>query len=347
MACSSLRRFGPLQQALVLLDRAADLSLLAIQVAEDQVDLERIAGDLRRLLQLVDRRIDLVGDEEVQPEHVVRRLARAAPIGPHAVLQLVALPRLADGEAQRAARRRHASRTIGVIAAPARPDSRSTAARQAPCACRMCSISSRTAPRPPARSLTQCTRRADFRRRVRGRGREADAAQHRQVLQVVAHVGRPASSASAASRRIRSYAASLSAAPCTTSGMPSWAARCDVASDARAGQQADLQPGALRPDDRRAVADVERLGFAAVGDAARIVPSVSTPSTSSSSSRICRASPLMPSDHLRAPQIVQVDDSLDGRFSSTTMTDVILWVSMTRSASTARTSRGTVIGLAS
>jgi hypothetical protein len=35
---------------------------------------------------------------KVQAEHVVRRLARAAPVDPHAVLQLVALPRLADGE---------------------------------------------------------------------------------------------------------------------------------------------------------------------------------------------------------------------------------------------------------
>ena len=48
-----LSKVGALQEVLVLLDRAADLSLLAIQVSEDQMDLERIAGDLRRLLQLV------------------------------------------------------------------------------------------------------------------------------------------------------------------------------------------------------------------------------------------------------------------------------------------------------
>ena len=83
----------------MLLDRAADLALLAIQVAEDEVNLQRIAGGLRRLRQLVDRLVDLVRDEEVEAEHVVRRLARAAPIRPHAVLELVALPRLADGEA--------------------------------------------------------------------------------------------------------------------------------------------------------------------------------------------------------------------------------------------------------
>ena len=39
-----LAQVRALQQLLVLLDRAADLPLLAIQVAEDQVDLERIAG---------------------------------------------------------------------------------------------------------------------------------------------------------------------------------------------------------------------------------------------------------------------------------------------------------------
>ena len=39
-----LAQIGPLQQRLVLLDRAADLPLLAIEVAEDQVDLQRIAG---------------------------------------------------------------------------------------------------------------------------------------------------------------------------------------------------------------------------------------------------------------------------------------------------------------
>mgnify|MGYP003693768517 CR=1 FL=1 len=46
--------------------------------------------------QLFDRQIDLVGDEEVQAEDVVRRFARAPPVDPLAVAQLVALPRLAD-----------------------------------------------------------------------------------------------------------------------------------------------------------------------------------------------------------------------------------------------------------
>ena len=71
-----LAQARPLQQRLVLLDRPADLALLAIQVAEDQPDLQRIAGELRGLRQLVDRLIDLVGDQEVEAEDVVRRLAR-------------------------------------------------------------------------------------------------------------------------------------------------------------------------------------------------------------------------------------------------------------------------------
>ena len=92
-----------LQQRLVHLDGARDLAALAMHVAEDQVDLERVAVDARRLAQLLDRQVDLVRDQEVQAEHVVMRIARAAPIDPLAVAQLVALPRLADGQAERAA----------------------------------------------------------------------------------------------------------------------------------------------------------------------------------------------------------------------------------------------------
>ena len=44
--------------------------------------------------------VHLVVDEKVQAEHVVRRLAEAAPIDPAAVAQLVALPRLADDRAR-------------------------------------------------------------------------------------------------------------------------------------------------------------------------------------------------------------------------------------------------------
>ena len=51
-----------LQQVLMDLDGAADLSLLAIQVAEDHVDLERV-GARAAAWPIVDRQIELVGDE--------------------------------------------------------------------------------------------------------------------------------------------------------------------------------------------------------------------------------------------------------------------------------------------
>jgi hypothetical protein len=44
--------------------------------------------------------IDLVVDQKVQPEHVVRGLAEAPTIDPAAVAQLIALPGLSDGEAE-------------------------------------------------------------------------------------------------------------------------------------------------------------------------------------------------------------------------------------------------------
>src|SRR3990170_4803833 len=88
-----------LQQRLVLLDGAADLTLLAIQIAENQSNLERIAGDVGGAAQLLDGTIDLVRNEEIESQHVVRRFPRAAPVDPFAVLELVAFPRLACGEA--------------------------------------------------------------------------------------------------------------------------------------------------------------------------------------------------------------------------------------------------------
>ena len=51
------------------------------------------------MAQLLDREIDLVGDQEVEAEDVMRRLAGAAAVDPLAVAQLVALPRLADRQA--------------------------------------------------------------------------------------------------------------------------------------------------------------------------------------------------------------------------------------------------------
>ena len=90
----------PLQDLLVDLDGAPDVALLAIQVAENHVDLDGILVDPRGLAQLLDRVIELVGDEEVQALDVVRRLPRLAAIDPAAFVQLVALPRLAGGQAE-------------------------------------------------------------------------------------------------------------------------------------------------------------------------------------------------------------------------------------------------------
>jgi hypothetical protein len=46
------------------------------------VHFERVAVEAGRLAQFLDREIDLVGDQEIQPEDVVRRLARAAAVDP-------------------------------------------------------------------------------------------------------------------------------------------------------------------------------------------------------------------------------------------------------------------------
>ena len=94
----------PLQQRLMDGDRLADLALFAVQIAENHVHFERVGVEARGPAQLLDREIDLVGDEKVEAEDVVRRLARAPAIDPRAAAQLVALPRLADREARRAAR---------------------------------------------------------------------------------------------------------------------------------------------------------------------------------------------------------------------------------------------------
>jgi hypothetical protein len=58
----------PLQQRPVFLDRAADLALLAIQVAEHEPQFERSRiGQPRRALEFFDREIDLAGHQVVQP----------------------------------------------------------------------------------------------------------------------------------------------------------------------------------------------------------------------------------------------------------------------------------------
>ena len=72
----------PLQQGLMHGDRLADLALLAVQVAENHVHFERVGVEAGGAAQLFDREIDLIGDEEVQAEDVVRRFARPAPVDP-------------------------------------------------------------------------------------------------------------------------------------------------------------------------------------------------------------------------------------------------------------------------
>src|SRR4051794_14033576 len=52
-----LSQVRPLEQRLVLLDRAANLSLFPIQIAENEMNLEWIAGSVGRLTEILDRRI--------------------------------------------------------------------------------------------------------------------------------------------------------------------------------------------------------------------------------------------------------------------------------------------------
>ena len=94
-----LAQVGTLEQFLVFLDGSSDLAFFAVQVAEDQVNLERIARGGCRARQLVDRRIGLIRDQEVEAKHVVRRLARASAVDPLALAQFVPLVSLADRQA--------------------------------------------------------------------------------------------------------------------------------------------------------------------------------------------------------------------------------------------------------
>ena len=49
----------PLQQRLVFANRAADLALFAIEIAEHEPQLERARVEARRLLERLDRQVDL------------------------------------------------------------------------------------------------------------------------------------------------------------------------------------------------------------------------------------------------------------------------------------------------
>ena len=125
----------PLQQRLVFLNRAADLALLAVQVAEHQPQLERARIEPRRLLEFFDGEIDLAGDEVVEAEDEVRRLPDAAAIDPAALDELVALPRLAGGQPdeQRDQDAEERCRSPASLS----PGSAATSASHWPCARRM------------------------------------------------------------------------------------------------------------------------------------------------------------------------------------------------------------------
>src|ERR671923_2375510 len=78
------REPGPLQQALMHVDGAADLTFLAIQVAENHGDLERRAVAAGGLRELLDGEIDLIGDHEIEADQVMRRLPCLSSIDPSA-----------------------------------------------------------------------------------------------------------------------------------------------------------------------------------------------------------------------------------------------------------------------
>src|SRR5215210_5322353 len=149
-----LAKVGTLQQVLMFLDCPANLPLLSIQIAEDQVNLERIARRFGGGAQLLDCRIDLIRDEEIEAEHVVRRLARAAAVNPSSILQFVPLPRFADGEAGKESDEEKQGDVSSHQAVCVY--SRITASHRC-CARSTTSTNSRAAPRPPAAPLTQST----------------------------------------------------------------------------------------------------------------------------------------------------------------------------------------------
>src|SRR5262245_6483726 len=150
-------------------DGLADLAFLPIEVAQDHVDFERIPVEARGATQFFDRQIDLVGDEKVEPEDVVRRFAYAPAIDPTPVTELVALPCLADRQAHQEREERGEQRCVcahprrpfaisGPGLAEPSPRYESTRSSHLVCARRMRSTSSRAAPSPPRAPLTQWTR---------------------------------------------------------------------------------------------------------------------------------------------------------------------------------------------
>ena len=69
-----------LKKRLVDGDGLADLSLFAVQVPQDHVDVERVRIDARGAKQFLDCQVGLIGDQEVQPDEIARIGARRRSI---------------------------------------------------------------------------------------------------------------------------------------------------------------------------------------------------------------------------------------------------------------------------
>ena len=115
----------------------------------------------------------------------MRRFARAPAIDPAAVLQLVALPRLADREAGQQREQDDEQDAVGPISFLAGMTGSTSSQRS--CARSTSSMNSRTAPRPPPAVLTQSTRSRTSGAASAGAADSPARAKHRQIEQVVSH----------------------------------------------------------------------------------------------------------------------------------------------------------------
>ena len=79
-------------------DRLADLSFFTVQVAQNHVHFESVRIEACCARKLVDGQIDLVGNQEVEAQDVVRRFTESAPIDPAAAPELVSFPGLSGRE---------------------------------------------------------------------------------------------------------------------------------------------------------------------------------------------------------------------------------------------------------
>ena len=239
---------------------ASDLALFAMEIAEHQAQLERARVEVRRLFELVDRQIHLTGDQVVETEDEVGRLADAAAIDPASFDELVALPRFAGRQTDEE-RDQDGDEEAGVLHRYLRcfftwrshwSRARSTS-----------STSSRTAPRPPPYRLTQCTRESTSSLASAGAADKADTSENRQVQQVVAHVCNLIVGQRSVLQQLRVRRTFVRPGLDDELNPQFSGAMCRRERRAPA-QQAHVQPLLLRPDERRPIADRERLGFPAV-----------------------------------------------------------------------------------